>query len=73
MGPEFVTVPFGTFDAMRIDASIDVEIGYQKSNSTYTVSFWLVQDIGIVKMEGSMDMRGVEFTDTIELTSYDSP
>jgi hypothetical protein len=73
MGPEVVTVPFGTFDAMRIDASIDVEIGYQKSNSTYTVSFWMVQDIGIVKMEGSMDMRGVEFSDTIELVSYDSP
>jgi hypothetical protein len=74
IGPEVVTVPFGTFDAMRIDASIDVEIGtFQKSTSTYTASFWLVQDIGLVKSEGSMEGPGLQFSDTIELVSYDSP
>jgi hypothetical protein len=74
MGPEVVTVPLGTFDAMRIDARIEMEIGtYQKMYGTYTTSFWLVKDIGLVKSEGSLDMRGVEFTDTMELVSYDSP
>jgi hypothetical protein len=74
MGSEVVTVPFGTFDAMRIDATIDVEMGtYQKMNGAYTTSVWWVQDIGPVKMEGSMDMPGLKFTDTLELVSYDSP
>ena len=74
MGLEVVTVPAGTFDAMRINATIDVELGtYQKMNGAYTVSTWWVKDVGPVKMEGSMDMPGLKFTDTLELESYDSP
>jgi hypothetical protein len=74
MGPEVVTVPFGSFDAMRIDASIDLDMGtFQKMTGAYKTSVWWVQDIGPVKMEGSMDLPGLQFTDTLELASYDSP
>lgn len=74
MGLEVVQVPLGTFDAMRIDANIEVEIGtFQKMSGTYKVSIWLVKNIGLVKSEGSMKMSGVDFNDSMELTSYDSP
>jgi hypothetical protein len=74
MEPEVVTVPFGSFDAMRIDATIDLDMGtFQKMTGANKTSVWWVQDIGPVKMEGSMDMSGLQFTDTLELVSYDSP
>ncbi len=74
MGLEVVHVPPGSFDAMRIDARIEIEIGtYQKTYGTYTTSIWLGKDVGLLKSEGSMKMPGVDFTDTLELISYDSP
>ena len=74
LGIEVVNVPYGTFDAMHINVVIDVELGaFQKMNGTYTADIWLVKDIGMVKSEGNMDMPGVKFTDSLELTSFDSP
>jgi|GEM_PF-5696239 len=40
---------------------------------TYNTSVWLVQDIGPVKIEGSMDMPRVELLDTIELVLFVTP
>lgn len=74
MGLEVVTVPVGTFDAMRIDVMIQVEVDTPaRMTWTYSNSIWLVPEIGLVKSEGSNDLRGVEFTDTMELKSFDMP
>ena len=73
-GLEVVTVPYGSFDAMHLNVVIDVELGtFQKTNGTYTTDIWLVKDIGMIKSEGSMDMPGVKFSDSLELVSFDSP
>jgi hypothetical protein len=74
MDLEVVSVPAGNYDAMRIDMTIDVDINAPgKVTYTYTNSIWLVRDIGLVKSEGSSDQRGFEFTDVLELESFDSP
>jgi len=74
MGPEAVTVPFGSFDAMRIDVEVELEMGGPSGmKGTYSQSVWFVQDVGLVKAEGESHVQGVEFTDSMELVSYDSP
>ena len=74
MGLEVVTVPYGSFDAMRLDVVIEIDFGGLKGMSgTYENTIWLVKDVGIVKSEGQSHIEGLEFTDTIELVSYDSP
>jgi len=73
-GIETVSVPAGTFDALRIDAVIQMEIGATpKLTGTYTTTVWLAEDIGLVKSEGSSQIPGVEFTDRLELVSFDVP
>lgn len=74
MGVEVVTVPAGTFDAMHIHAVIDSDITSGTHVAwTYTVDLWFAPDTGLVRTEGASDLRGVEFTDTLELESYDAP
>ena len=67
-GLEVVSVPLGTFDAMRIDTEIQSTIeGEPLEPCQQTV--WFVKDIGGVKAEGSC--LGVD--DSNELTGFDSP
>jgi len=74
VGIEAVNVPAGTFDALRIDAVIQREIGSTPSFSgTYTTTVWMAEDVGLVKSVGSSQIPGVEFTDSLELTSFNSP
>ena len=74
MGPEVVAVPFGSFDAMRINVEVELEMGGPSGlKDTYSQSMWFVQDVGLVKVEGVSHIKGVEFTDSMELVSYDSP
>jgi hypothetical protein len=74
MGPEVVAVPFGSFDAMRINVEVELEMGGPTGmKGTYAQSMWFVQDVGLVKVEGESHIKGVEFTDSMELASYDSP
>ncbi len=74
MGPEAITVPFGSFDAMRINVEVELEMGGPAGmKGTYSQSVWFVQDVGLVKAEGESHIKGVEFTDSMELVSYDSP
>ena len=73
-GVEGVTVPAGTFDALRIDAVIQMEIGgTPKLSGTYLTTVWMAEDIGLVKNVGSSQIPGVEFTDSLDLVSFDSP
>jgi hypothetical protein len=70
-GYENVTVPFGTFNALRVDATIRIEVsGFRILAGTYTTTTWMVPDVGIVKSEGTSHVPGVNFTDGMQLSSY---
>jgi hypothetical protein len=71
VGYESVTVPFGTFNALRVDATIRIEVSpFHIEAGTYTVSTWLAPDVGMVKSEGTSHVSGVDFSDNIHLTSF---
>jgi hypothetical protein len=69
VGYESVTVPFGTFNALHVDAIIKIEVsGFRILAGTYSTTTWLVPDVGIVKSEGTSHVPGVDFADSMELT-----
>lgn len=71
VGFETVTVPFGTFEALRVVADIRIEVTpFRILAGTFTVTSWLVEDIGMVKSEGTSDVPGVDFSGTLELTEF---
>ncbi|OGN94277.1 MAG: hypothetical protein A2Z71_01630 [Chloroflexi bacterium RBG_13_50_21] len=71
VGYESVTVPFGTFNALRVDATIRIEVsGFRILAGTYTTTTWMVPEVGIIKSEGTSHIPGVDFTDGMQLTSY---
>jgi hypothetical protein len=79
LGKESVTVPAGTFDAMKIqaDSTININATFQgismpvAFSGTYT--FWFAQGVGWVKASGIGEVVGTSFTETIELQSYNIP
>ncbi len=73
-GLEVISVPYGVFDAMRLDVEIQIEAGSLHTLSgTYNSTIWLVPDLGIIKSEGVCHIPGVEFTDNMELVDFVSP
>jgi hypothetical protein len=78
-GMESVTVPVGTFTALKIqiDTTMTISVTYQgitvpiAFSGSYT--YWFVQDLGWVKAVGSGDMGGQPFTEVIELQWYNLP
>jgi hypothetical protein len=79
LGTESVTVPAGTFDAMRVEVASTITI-----NATYqgismpvgfsgTYRFWFAQGVGWVKASGTGEVIGASFTETIELQSFSIP
>jgi hypothetical protein len=71
VGYENVTVPFGTYNALRVDTTIRVEVSaFHVLAGTYTTSSWLASGIGMVKSEGTSHVSGIEFSDAMQLTSY---
>jgi hypothetical protein len=71
VGYENVTVPYGTFNALRVDATIRVEVSpLRVLAGTYSMTTWMVPDIGVVKSEGTSHIPGVDFTDAIQLTNF---
>lgn len=79
IGVESVTVPAGTFDAMKIlvDSSLDINVTVQGLSVpvafTGSYNYWFVQGVGWVKAEGTGSMAGQSFSETIELQSYNIP
>lgn len=79
VGYETVTVPAGTFDALkiRVDTTIDINGVFQGISFPLHVStpydYWFVQGVGWVKASGTGDIGGQPFTETIELQSYNIP
>ena len=72
VGVESVTVPAGTFDAMRVDCKIDMNITMDISGSPFTTPIalnntnWYALKVGLVKTVST----GSGLDSTIELTSY---
>jgi hypothetical protein len=67
-GLEVVHVPFGSFEAMRVDTEVQSTIGGEPSGTCQQTT-WAVKDIGAVKGEGSCG----DIDDSFELVSFDSP
>lgn len=71
-GVESVTVPAGTFDAMRVDCKVDMNITIDMSGSPFTTPItlnntnWYALKVGLVKTFST----GSGLDSTIELTSY---
>jgi hypothetical protein len=79
LGVESVTVPAGTFEAMKVQVqtTFDATVTFQGVSVpvtfiTTTMS-WYAQDVGWVKSDSSGDFMGQAYTDTIELQSYNLP
>jgi hypothetical protein len=79
VGTESVTVPAGTFDAMRIDVdtTLNFDVTYQGLSIPVTFSgtymYWFAPDIGWVKASGSGSVAGTSFSETTELQWYNIP
>lgn len=74
VGYESITVPFGTVNALRVNAIIRIEVsGFRILAGTYTTTVWMAPNVGIVKSEGTSHIPGVEFTDNLELVDFISP
>jgi len=79
LGNESVTVPAGTFDAMKIevDTTLNINVSYQglsipvEFSGTY--SYWFAQGVGWVKASGTGSVLGSSFSETTELQSYTIP
>ncbi len=79
LGVESVTVPAGTFDAMKVqtDTTLDINVTYQglKVPVAFTGSYtyWYAQDVGWVKASGTGSVAGQSFSENIELQSFNVP
>ncbi len=79
LGAESVTVPAGTFEAMKVkvDTTLNVDVAYGAFSmpvafaGTYT--YWFVQDVGWVKASGTGSLFGASFSETTELQTYEVP
>lgn len=79
IGNETVTVPAGTFEAMKIqvEPTLDISVGYGGFSLPVTVggtyTYWFVQNIGWVKAAGTGRFAGQSMSETIELQSFHIP
>lgn len=79
IGTESVTVPAGTFEAMRIqvDTTMDLTVSSATTSTpaTFTLggSDWYAPGVGWVMSASSGTMFGQPYSQTIELTSYSIP
>jgi hypothetical protein len=79
IGVESVTVPAGTFDAIKIkvDTTVNLTASYKglplpvKFTASYT--YWFTPGVGWVKASGTGDVAGTSFSETMELQSYNIP
>jgi len=68
---ENVTVPAGTYNALRVDGTIRIEVtGLHILAGSYTTSIWFAPEVGMVKSEGTSHVTGVDFSDSMQLTRF---
>jgi hypothetical protein len=79
LGTESVTVPAGTFEAMKVkvDTTLKVDVAYGALSMPVTFSgtytYWFVQGLGWVKASGTGSLFGASFGETTELQTYHVP
>ncbi len=79
VGNESVTVPAGTFDALKVNVDVTLNINAAYGGITLPVTFsgkytyWFVQGVGWVKASGTGNVLGSSFSETTELQSYNVP
>ena len=76
IGNEGVTVPAGTFEALKVEVDVTLNINATYEGITLPVTFsgeytyWFAPGVGWVKASGTGRVLGSSFTDTTELQSY---
>lgn len=76
VGNESVTVPAGTFEALKVEVDVILNVNATFEGITLPVSFtgdytyWFAPGVGWVKASGTGSVLGNSFTDTTELQSY---
>jgi hypothetical protein len=79
LGVESVSVPAGTFEAMKVEIQTTFEATVTFQGVSVPVTFttttlsWYAEGVGWVKSDSSGDFMGQAYTDTIELQSYSLP
>ncbi|GAB4420120.1 MAG: hypothetical protein Kow002_08290 [Anaerolineales bacterium] len=79
LGEESLTVPAGTFNAMKIKAvlTLNIKVSYAGTETpvslTSTTDIWFVPGVGWVKAISTGQFMGQQTDDTIELQSYNIP
>ena len=79
IGNESVTVPAGTFDALKVAVNVTLNVNATYEGITLPVSFsgdytyWFAPNVGWVKASGTGTVLGSSFSDTTELQSYSIP
>lgn len=79
VGQENITVPAGSFDAIKIQATFNAQINadFQGSPVPYTINgssiLWYAPHIGLIKSIENIDFSGTAFTSTTELQTYQMP
>jgi hypothetical protein len=79
IGIESVTVPAGTFDALKVEVDVTLNVDATYESITLPVSFsgeyiyWFAPGVGWVKSSGTGNVLGSSFTDSTELQSYSIP
>src|SRR4030042_2102349 len=71
IGYETLTVSSGTFDALRVSTTIQIEISdFKILYGTYNIATWMAPNVGIIKSEGTSDVPNVDFSDSLELIGF---
>jgi hypothetical protein len=79
IGNESVTVPAGTFDAMKIQVDTTLNLNVSSQGLSVPVAFtssynyWFVQGVGWVKNSGTGNAPEMSFSETTELQTYSIP
>lgn len=79
VGMESVTVPAGTFNALRVEADVTLNINASYEGITLPVTFsgnytyWFAAGVGWVKATGTGNALGFSFNETTDLQSYNVP
>lgn len=79
VGMESVTVPAGTFDAMKVDGVLTLDLTATVSGLSIPVkitmnnTLWFAPGVGMVKTVSQGSVAGTSINDTLELQSYNIP
>lgn len=78
-GKETITVPAGTFEAVKLQATFNAQINadFQGSPVPYTIDgssiLWYAPNIGYIKSIENIEFSGTTFVSTTELQTYNIP